>query len=341
MEPLPYASTRNFAQTSRATYDQRAVTNLRHLSFALVVLTGSGCATQSQTLRADNRKLDQTVTELRDDRRAQDRKLRDLEHQLDQLRATQVTAAISTVPPLPVEIVGPAGSVGPGQRVVGIGDDGTEIVYEGDAAAGKVATLDDDPPEAMPPSRKHVRATQVPVPATAPSADLDNAPAVADRSEVSRHVPVAARGSHAHVRTAPDRDAPGERAAPTDAAGAAGAEYRAAVELLKNGKSDDAIAALRAFIVRFPKHDYADNAQYWLGEAFYAKKDFTKALVEFRATIETYPRGNKVPDALLKVGYCYQALGQADKSRAVLEQVVNLYPKTEPAALAAKRLETP
>ena len=336
MEPLPYAPTRNFALTYSATYDQRAVTNLRHLSFALVVLTGTGCATQSQTLRAENRKLDQTVTELRDDRRAQDRKLRDLEHQLDQLRATQVSAAISTVPPLPVEIVGPAGSVGPGQRVVGIGDDGTEIVYEGDAAAGKVATLDDDPPEAMPPSRRHVRAA--PVPAIAASADLDNAPAVADRSEVSRHVPVAARGSHAHVRTAADHDASGERASATDVAGT---EYRAAVDLLKGGKSDEAVAALRAFLVHFPKHDYADNAQYWLGEAFYAKKDFTKALVEFRATIETYPRGNKVPDALLKVGYCYQALGQADKSRAVLEQVVNLYPKTEPAALAAKRLETP
>jgi TolA-binding protein len=48
-----------------------------------------------------------------------------------------------------------------------------------------------------------------------------------------------------------------------------------------------------------------------------------------------------VPDALLKVGYCYSALGQSAKSRAVLEQVVNLYPKSEPAALAAKRLETP
>src|SRR4029079_4664910 len=64
--------------------------------------------------------------------------------------------------------------------------------------------------------------------------------------------------------------------------------------------------------------------------ASYAQKDFQHALVEFRATIETYPRGNKVPDALLKVGYCYQSLGQADKAKAVLEQVVNLYPKTEP-----------
>ena len=48
-----------------------------------------------------------------------------------------------------------------------------------------------------------------------------------------------------------------------------------------------------------------------------------------------------MPDALLKVGYCYQAMGQGEKARAVLEQVVNLYPKSEPAALAARRLEQP
>jgi len=41
------------------------------------------------------------------------------------------------------------------------------------------------------------------------------------------------------------------------------------------------------------------------------------------------------------VGYCYQAMGQSDKARAVLEQVVNLYPRTEPGTLAAKRLEAP
>ena len=43
---------------------------------------------------------------------------------------------------------------------------------------------------------------------------------------------------------------------------------------------------------------------------------------------------------MLKVGYCYVALGEREKARAVLEQVVNLYPKTEPAALAGKRLES-
>jgi TolA-binding protein len=55
--------------------------------------------------------------------------------------------------------------------------------------------------------------------------------------------------------------------------------------------------------------------------------------------VEAYPQGNKVPDALLKLGYCFIAQGQTKKARAALEQVVESYPKTQPAALAAAKLE--
>ena len=232
------------------------------------------------------------MAELRADRRVQDRKLKDLEHQLAQIKVA--TASVEALPTLPVEVVAPP-QYGEGQRMVGVADDGTEIIYEGDAALGKPAVVD--------------RARREPA-----------------RIESKRVPPVSAR-----VPSTPTRSDAGDAAV----------DYRSAVELVKSGKTLEAVAALRAFLKSYPRHEYADNAQYWLGEAFYAAKDYQHALVEFRATIETYPRGNKVPDALLKVGYCYSALGQADKSRAVLEQVVNLYPKTEPAALAAKRLESP
>jgi len=254
-------------------------------------------------MRADNHRLSQEVADLRADHRSQDRKIRDLEHEL--ALAKTKTADDAPVPQLPVEVVGPQNAVAtdvqPGQRVVGIADDGSEIIYEGDAAAGKVATID-EPPHSMP--------------------------------ELAHHTPMAARISRARPR-------PVEAPAPAAAGDAAGEDYRAAVELVKAGKHDEAVTALRAFLQHYPRNDYADNAQYWLGETYYAQKDYQHALAEFRATIETYPRGNKVPDALLKVGFCYSSLGQADKAKAVLEQVVNLYPKTEPAALAAKRLETP
>jgi tol-pal system protein YbgF len=300
-------------------YDFGAMT--RHAFWLLLLV---GCATPMSSMRDDNRRLNQTVEDLRADRRAQDRKLRDLQHQLDKVRADKVTAMISSMPQLPVEMAGPAapastvGTVNSdGSRIVAVTDDGTEIVYEGDAAAGKAATIDDEP---TPPPRRTGRPP--------PMTDVVMS---GDRIEGPRR-PVSARTARVATR---DRDQPGERS------DEASADYRAAVELVKAGSHPEAIEALHAFLRKYPRNDYADNAQYWLGEAFYAQKDYPHALAEFRNVIETYPRGNKVPDALLKVGYCYQALGQGDKARAVLEQVVNLYPKTEPAALATKRLETP
>jgi len=259
-------------------------------------------------LRADNHRLTQEVTDLRADHRAQDRKIRDLEHELALAKDKALDAA--PVPVLPVETVAPPTSANasanagldPGQRLVGVADDGAEIVYEGDAAAGKAAVIDDEP------RRTSLTLTHADPP---------------ERHAIARAPHVRARAIDA---------VPG---------GDAGEDYRAAVDLVKAGKHDEAVTALRAFLQHYPRHDYADNAQYWLGETYYAQKDYQHALAEFRATIETYPRGNKVPDALLKVGFCYQSLGQAEKAKAVLEQVVTLYPKTEPAALAAKRLETP
>ncbi|MBV8760152.1 MAG: tol-pal system protein YbgF [Deltaproteobacteria bacterium] len=277
------------------------MTTTRHPIW-VVLLASVGCASPMSALRADNRRLNQEVVELRTDRRAQDRKIRDLEHEL--ALAKEHTANDAPVPVLPVETLAPnapqAATTTEGQRVVGVADDGGEIVYEGDAALGKAAVIDDEP-----------RRTSL-------------------RPEAEHHA--IARAPHSRPRSMDVAPA---------AAGDAGEDYRAAVELVKAGKSDEAITALRAFLQKYPRHDYADNAQYWLGETYYAQKDYQHALAEFRATIETYPRGNKVPDALLKVGFCYQSLGQAEKAKAVLEQVVSLYPKTEPAALAAKRLETP
>jgi tol-pal system protein YbgF len=316
------------------------VTSARYLCLLLVV----GCATPMSALREDNRRLAETVAELRSDRRAQDRKLADLQHQLDEVRA-KAMAGGGAVPVLPVEVMGPAGAVGgaaggvgsagaaapTAARVVGVTEDGTEIVYEGDAAAGRPAALPTAADEEPPVPRRALPLASRSGAAAPPLAEL---PTTTDRLEVMGRVPPISARAATRTKTR-EHEAPGERV------GDAASNYRAAVELVKVGKQDEAVAALRAFIAKYPRHDYADNAQYWIGEAFYARKDYARALTEFRAVIEVYPRGNKVPDALLKVGYCYLAMGQGEKARAVLDQVVNLYPKSEPAALAARRLESP
>jgi len=115
--------------------------------------------------------------------------------------------------------------------------------------------------------------------------------------------------------------------------------YRRSFEALRAGKHDEAIEGFREFLRTYPSHDLADNSQYWLGECFYDRKDFASAVREFRRVIERYPGGNKVPDALLKVGFSYLALGSIEAGRQTLTQLQRSYPRHEAAARAASRLD--
>jgi tol-pal system protein YbgF len=114
--------------------------------------------------------------------------------------------------------------------------------------------------------------------------------------------------------------------------------YRRSYEALRQGKHDEATDGFREFLRRYPAHDLADNAQYWLGECYYDVKDFTSAVREFRRVVERFPHGNKVPDALLKVGYSYLALGSTEAGKQTLEQLIRSYPRHETAVLATARL---
>lgn len=114
--------------------------------------------------------------------------------------------------------------------------------------------------------------------------------------------------------------------------------YRQSFQILGQGKHDEAAEGFREFLRRFPNHDLTDNAQYWLAECAYDRKDYSTAVREFRRVVERFPRGNKVPDALLKIGFSYLALGSTDAGKQTLEQLVRSYPRHETAVLATARL---
>ena len=125
----------------------------------------------------------------------------------------------------------------------------------------------------------------------------------------------------------------------TTAAGSDTAAYQAAFGLLKNSQFDQAIAAFQQFLTTYPDSSLADNAQYWLGEAYYVNKSFPEALAAFQRVTTKYPQSRKVPDALLKVGYCYYELKQSQEAHDTLAQVVASYPDTPAGKLAQARLE--
>jgi tol-pal system protein YbgF len=114
--------------------------------------------------------------------------------------------------------------------------------------------------------------------------------------------------------------------------------YKSAYDDLRAGRHDAAERGFRDFVRRFPHHDYADNAQYWLGECFYDQKRYDKAAPEFKSVLARWPTGNKAPDAMLKLGFSLIALGDVDKGGRVLREVPATYPRTEAARLASERL---
>lgn len=115
--------------------------------------------------------------------------------------------------------------------------------------------------------------------------------------------------------------------------------YQAAFELLKAGQYEEASKALAQFMVAFPGSSLSDNAQYWMAETHYVGQRYPEALAEFQTVLERYPDSRKIPDALLKIGYCNYELENWGASRAALARVVKEYPETTPARLAGQRLD--
>ena len=115
--------------------------------------------------------------------------------------------------------------------------------------------------------------------------------------------------------------------------------YRDAFLLLKQGRYVESIEAFPQFLSTYPNSKYAANAQYWLAEAVYVRKQYAQALIEFSKVIDDYPGSSKVSDARLKVGYTFYELGRWKESREILTQLRAELPDSTVAGLAQQRIE--
>ncbi len=114
--------------------------------------------------------------------------------------------------------------------------------------------------------------------------------------------------------------------------------YRKAYETLQAGHYDAAVDAFSEFLQRYPKGEYADNAYYWLGEAYYVKRDFSAARQAFQQVVEKFQDSTKVPDVMLKMAYIDLELGRVKQAKQALQQVAERFPGTRAATLAQQRL---
>ncbi len=116
-------------------------------------------------------------------------------------------------------------------------------------------------------------------------------------------------------------------AAPSVAATTVAAEgqewlrYKAAYELLRDGKYTEAAQALQAFLSEFPAGQYAGHAQYWLGESFYVRGKYEQALQAFQSLQNSYPQSPKAEAGQLKEAFALIELKQAEAARSLLERL--------------------
>jgi tol-pal system protein YbgF len=128
--------------------------------------------------------------------------------------------------------------------------------------------------------------------------------------------------------------------------------YQAAYIDFSKGSYSLAIAGFREFLRRYPDHELAGSAQYWIGEAYLslargfgdssqsdkATESLEQAVQEFKKVLANYPRADKVPTALYKEALALIDLKQPAQAQARLQYLVDNFPRSEETSLARERL---
>lgn len=105
--------------------------------------------------------------------------------------------------------------------------------------------------------------------------------------------------------------------------------YQQGLDAVKTGENDLAVQKFTSLMTKYPNHKLAGNAQYWMGEAYYAKKDYAKAAVSFAKGYEKYKNGSKGADNILKLGMSMKELGKKDEACTAFINLPKEFPKAE------------
>jgi tol-pal system protein YbgF len=137
---------------------------------------------------------------------------------------------------------------------------------------------------------------------------------------------------------------PTQSAAVTLPAGSPEAQYEFAYAQLlqaqrEQGDFNRAESALKAFIAANSSHRLAGNAQYWLGETYYVRRDYQNAAVAFAEGFQKYPNSEKAPDNLLKLGMAMGQLNQKPKACGTLGELERRYPQASASIKQATQRE--
>lgn len=117
-------------------------------------------------------------------------------------------------------------------------------------------------------------------------------------------------------------------------------QYDDAIALLRTGDFDKTAAALAAFLKRYPTSGYGESARFWLGNAYYGKRDYKEAIATFRAFVAGSPEHARAPEALLALANSQAEAKDVRGARKTIDDLIKQYPKSEAAQAGRERLAT-
>ena len=114
--------------------------------------------------------------------------------------------------------------------------------------------------------------------------------------------------------------------------------YQNALRDFTGGKYDLARQEFSDYIKNFPANDLASNAQFYLGEIFYAQNDFNNAIGSYDTVLENYPKSFKLAASLYKKGTAELELGLKASAVRDLREVGQRFPGSDEARRAQAKL---
>ena len=117
-------------------------------------------------------------------------------------------------------------------------------------------------------------------------------------------------------------------------------QYEFATSFLKVGDYSTAERAFREFVKANPEHDLAGNAQYWYAETFRIRQLYTDAASAYLEGYQKYPKGEKAPINLLKLGVSMVQIGEKDQGCKMINGVEKQYPKANQSVIQKAKYES-
>ena len=117
-------------------------------------------------------------------------------------------------------------------------------------------------------------------------------------------------------------------------------QYEFATSFLKVGDYSTAERAFREFVILNPKHNLAGNAQYWYAETFRIRQLYTDAASAYLEGYQKYPKGEKAPINLLKLGVSMVQIGEKDQGCKMINGVEKQYPKANQSVIQKAKYES-